>query len=182
MIRSLHHAGFTLIEALLALGVLSILAALALPAAGNAIAAANASEARAALLENVTLAVGRSAVYGTHVVACPGSANGCRDSIDWSDGWIVFADTNADRALQPGERILREQAPLADGVHLRSTAGRTRLVFQANGGNAGSNVTFTLCDKRGTAYATTLVLANDGRLRASQPSEAAATMCVASIR
>ena len=59
-------------------------------------------------------------------------------------------------------------------MHLRSTAGRTRLVFQPNGGNAGSNVTFTLCDGRGAATATTLVLANDGRLRAGTPTPDAA--------
>ena len=64
-------------------------------------------------------------------------------------------------------------------MHLRTTVGRTRLVFQPNGGNAGSNVTFTLCDGRGAAQATTLVLANDGRLRSGTPSTAAAQACVA---
>lgn len=182
MFRTLPHSGFTLIEALIAMAVLAILAALALPAAGNAIAAANAGEARTALLESMTLAVRRASVAGTHVVVCPGDNGGCRDGIDWSGGWIVFADGNADRMLQPGERILREQPALADGVHLRSTAGRTRLVFQANGGNAGSNVTFTLCDKRGAKKATALVLANDGRLRGSTPTMAAATACITSMR
>ena len=31
------------------------------------------------------------------VVACPGSPeDGCRDSTDWSGGWIVFADASGD--------------------------------------------------------------------------------------
>mgnify|MGYP006170030997 CR=1 FL=1 len=51
--------------------------------------------------------------------------------------------------------------------------GRMRIVFQANGGNAGSNVTFTLCDGRGPRKAVHLVMANDGRLR-SRPAEAEA--------
>jgi len=51
-------------------------------------------------------------------------------------------------------------------------------VFQPNGGNAGSNITFTLCDGRGAAQATTLVLANDGRMRAGTPTPAAAAACV----
>ena len=63
-------------------------------------------------------------------------------------------------------------------LHLRSSTGRTRLVFQPNGGNAGSHVTFTLCDGRGIEKATTLVLANDGRLRQGKPTEAAAQACV----
>ena len=51
-------------------------------------------------------------------------------------------------------------------------------MFQPNGGNAGSNVTFTLCDSRGIEKATTLVLANDGRLRQGKPSADAAQACV----
>jgi type IV fimbrial biogenesis protein FimT len=55
-------------------------------------------------------------------------------------------------------------------VHLRSTEGRTRIVFQGNGGSGGSNVSFTLCDGRGPARAQGLVLANFGRLREAVPS------------
>ena len=49
---------------------------------------------------------------------------------------------------------------------------------QPNGGNAGLNVTFTLCDSRGIEKATTLVLANDDRLRQGTPTAAAAQACV----
>jgi type IV fimbrial biogenesis protein FimT len=77
--------------------------------------------------------------------------------------------------------VLRRIAALGGRVHLRSTTGRTRLVFQPNGGNAGSNVTFTLCDGRGPAKAVTLVLANSGRLRTGQPTEAAALGCMAEM-
>jgi type IV fimbrial biogenesis protein FimT len=52
-------------------------------------------------------------------------------------------------------------------------------VFQPNGGNAGSNATFTLCDGRGAARASTVVLANDGRLRRGRPTPAAARACLA---
>jgi type IV fimbrial biogenesis protein FimT len=51
-------------------------------------------------------------------------------------------------------------------------------VFQPNGGNAGSNVTFTLCDGRGAAQARSLVMANDGRLRATPAGAAAARACM----
>ncbi len=174
-----RHAGFTLMEMLVVIGIVAILATLVVPGVGAALQAARASEARAALLHSLTLAVRRAAVAGQHVVACPGDGAGCRSSIDWSNGWIVFADGDADRVLHPGERILHEQPALAEGVHLRSTTGRTQLVFQASGGNAGSNVTFTLCDKRGMHKATALVLANDGRLRGSQSTMEAAAACMA---
>jgi type IV fimbrial biogenesis protein FimT len=53
-------------------------------------------------------------------------------------------------------------------------------VFQGNGGNAGSNVTFTLCDGRGPGRAKTLVLSNQGRFRHGTPSPAALAATCAS--
>ena len=88
-------------------------------------------------------------------------------------------DPNASRELEGGERVLRVQPPLRGRVRLRSTAGRVRIVFQGNGGNVGSNVTFTLCDGRGAAQAKTLVVANEGRLRDGTPTAAGvAATCV----
>ena len=55
--------------------------------------------------------------------------------------------------------------PALDGARLLSSSGRTRIIFQGNGGNAGSNVTFTLCDGRGAGKAQTLVVSNAGNLR-----------------
>ena len=87
------------------------------------------------------------------------------------------ADIDGDRQRSANETLLQAEPALPRSVHLRSTAGRTRLVFQPNGGNAGSNVTFTLCDGRGAAQATTLVLANDGRLRTGKATASGAEAC-----
>ena len=103
---------------------------------------------------------------GNRAVLCP-SENGsdCANSPDWTAGWLVFMDNNASRELEGGEHVLRIQPALAGQVHLRSTIGRTRIVFQGNGGNAGSNVTFTLCDGRGPSRARALIMSNTGGLR-----------------
>lgn len=174
-----HAKGFTLMEAMIVMAVAAILLAIAVPAWSNAISAAHNSAARAALAATVLDAVRHSASTGTEVVACPDTGTlQCSGSVDWSGGWIVFADLNGSRMRDGNETLVRKVSPLEGGVHLRSTVGRTRLVFQPSGGNAGSNVTFTLCDSRGTEKATTLVLANDGRLRQGKPSAAAAQACV----
>jgi len=170
--------GFTLIEAMIALAVSCILLGTAVPACTGALAAAHAASARAALLASLTQSISHSALTGSEVVLCPGDAAGCRDSFDWSGGWIAYADIDGDRSHDANETLLHAEPVLAGQVHLRTSAGRKRLVFQPNGGNAGSNVTFTLCDDRGAAKAVTLVLANDGRLRAGTPTEAAAQACV----
>ncbi len=166
--------GFTLLECLIAMAIAALLFGIALPAASNGLEAARACNARSELLSGLTTASTRAALTSQRTVLCP-SLDGvqCSDSEDWSAGWIVFIDPNADRHHDPDERLLQQQGPLAGKVHLRSTVGRTRIVFQGNGGNAGSNVSFTLCDGRGAARAVSLVLSNAGRLREGVPTEAA---------
>jgi type IV fimbrial biogenesis protein FimT len=170
--------GFTLIEAVIALAVASILVGAAIPACMGAIDSAHASSTKAALLATLTRSISHAALAGSEVVLCPGDSAGCRDTPDWSRGWIAYADIDGNRQRGANETLLQAEPALAGSVHLRTTTGRTRLVFQPNGGNAGSNVTFTLCDGRGATQATTLVLANDGRLRTGRPSAAAAQACV----
>ena len=173
--------GFTLIEAMIAMVIACVLLGVAVPAWSGALEAAHATSTKAALLASLTRSINHAALAGSEVVLCPGDERGCRDSPDWSDGWIAYADIDGNRRRDGNETLLDSQPALAGKVHLRSSAGRTRLVFQPNGGNAGSNVTFTLCDGRGAAQATTLVLANDGRLRTGKPTAAAAQACVAAM-
>ncbi|WP_181952625.1 GspH/FimT family protein [Vulcaniibacterium gelatinicum] len=172
------QSGLTLLEALIALLVLALLLGTAVPALSNATEAARRGGALASLGGSLLDAVRHATLTGSEVVLCPGDAGGCRRSVDWSKGWIAYADLDHDRQRDPHETLLAAVAPLPGRVHLRSTPGRTRLVFQPGGGNAGSNVTFTLCDGRGPAHATTVVLANDGRLRQGTPSAAAAEACM----
>ena len=176
MTRNVH--GFTLLEALIAMAVVAILTCLAVPAWSSAREAVHRGSAQAALLESIMESVSHAALTGGEVVLCPGTAAGCEPTVDWSHGWVAFADIDGDRVRDPVDTLLKAVGPLGGRVHLRSTASRTRLVFQPNGGNAGSNVTFTLCDGRGPAKAITLVLANDGKLRSGQPTAAAAVQCM----
>lgn len=170
--------GFTLIEAVIAVAVAGVLVGTAVPALTGALEAARASSARAALLASLTRSISHASLTGSEVVLCPSGGDGCRDTPDWSGGWIAYADLDSDRAHDPNETLLHTEPALPGKVHLHTTSGRRRLVFQPNGGNAGSNATFTLCDGRGAARAVTLVLSNDGRLRAGKPTATAARACM----
>jgi len=174
-------SGFTLLDFLISVGIVAVLLGMAVPAWSTVSEAAHTSAAQSALFGSLTRSISHAALTGSEVVLCPGDAGGCRASIDWSAGWIAYADIDGNRARTANETLLHQEGQLGGKVHLRSTTGRMRLVFQPNGGNAGSNVTFTLCDGRGVAKAQTLVLANDGRLRAGKPISAAAQSCMQAI-
>lgn len=171
--------GFTLLEALIALATAAVLLALAVPAASAAAAKVYSAQAQAAIATTLFDAMNHATVTSTEVVVCP-SSDGivCHSGTDWSNGWLVFADLDGNRQHSPNETSVLHQPALGGGVRLRSTTGRRLLVFQPDGSNAGSNVTFTLCDRRGPRAARTLVLANNGNLRHGQPTFNAAAQCV----
>lgn len=169
--------GFTLVELLVALAVLSVLSALVVPSVLAGAARTRMAEARALLTASVFGAQREATLRGKVVMLCPGLA-GCRGDIRWSDGWTVIVDEDGDRAFGPPDRVLGRQPPLAPGVGLVSSMGRARLLFHPNAGNGGSNATFTLCERASRVPAQWLVLANDGRLRARPAAAGAAGACV----
>jgi type IV fimbrial biogenesis protein FimT len=169
--------GLTLLELLVGLLVASVLLAIAVPAWSAAVARAQAESARVVLFASLTRAINHATATGVEVVLCPGAPTGCRDTVDWSSGWIAYADLDGDRRRGPGETLLDHRAAFEDEVHLRSTAGRKRIIVHPGGGTSGSNATFTLCDAHARTRAVTLVLANSGRLRPAAAKPAAAQAC-----
>jgi len=166
--------GVTLIELLIATCVVAILAGIAMPAFSGALEASQSNSARAALLGSYLAAVDGATTSGSHAVLCPSSdGKACLGNPDWSSGWIVFLDGDGDYEHQAVEPIVAQHGALAGKVRLHSTVGRTKIVIQPSGGNAGSNVTYTICDGRGAAMAESLVLSNRGLLHAGVPTAAA---------
>jgi type IV fimbrial biogenesis protein FimT len=174
-----HSRGYTLFELAAVLAIALVLLGIAASAVGGSLEAARAGEARTRLLASLTLAGVKAGITGTRAVACASSdGTHCSGSVDWSTGWIVFLDADADRERGAGEHGLDVVPALPGRVRLRSTVGRTRVTYQGNGGNAGSNVTFTLCDGRGPAHARSLFISNAGTLREAPASaEDAAATC-----
>ena len=172
--------GFTLLELLIVLTILGVLFGIAIPCLKNAVARVQAGSARTALTATLFDAQRNATVIGQEIVICPGESQ-CIGGADWSRGWVTFIDRDGNRSLSPGEQIVRQQAKLPAGVRLRGSVGRPRIVYQPNGGNAGANITFTLCDRRGAGDALALILSNGGRLRSSRPASAAAASCAAGL-
>ena len=170
--------GFTLIEVVTALTVASVLAMVALPAFSGVLARSRAAEARTALAATLLDAVRHAGNSGSEVVLCPSrDASTCDDSWDWSQGWVAFADPDRNRVRGASEAVVHAERALSPRTRLISTPGRRRMVFQPSGGNAGSNITFTLCDRRNAVEPISLVISNAGHLRQTTASALSAQAC-----
>ena len=166
--------GITFVELLIAIAVVAIVLNVTVSGYSSAVQAARSSAARSALFATLTRARTTAALWGADVGMCP-SADGerCTRTAEWHRGWVAYADHNGSDTLDPGDQVLMKHGATGKGVRIVTSSGRTHLEFQPNGGNAGSNTTFTFCDERGPAKATAIAMANVGTYREAKPTSAA---------
>ncbi len=175
-----RQAGVTLIELIFTIAVLATLVSISLPALGSLVQGAQARGARGSLMTSLALARASAIASNAQVAICPSAnQNDCAGDIWWQHGWIVFVDTNRNGIRDADEPVLEVAGPQA-GIAIATTAGRVYASFRGDGGSPGTNLTFTLCDRRGAAKAATLVINNGGRVRTGVPTAAqSASTCAA---
>lgn len=176
-----YFAGFSLLDIVIATAIALILFGIAIPSVTHAVSRVRSASAQTAIVGTLFDALRTATVLGQEVVVCPAPGAQCAGGEDWSRGWIAFVDLDGNRLRSPNEPLLRRERALSRDVRLQGTVGRPRIVYQPNGSNAGSNLSFTLCDRRGAAYAVGLVLSNGGRLRTARPAADAAVTCAAAL-
>lgn len=169
-------AGFTFIEILVTLAIVSIIFAIAIPAYSSAIARTRMGVAESALFTSVNNAVNFSFIAGSRAVMCPSEdGDNCDNSFDWSNGWIIFEDSNANRQRDANDKKLGGYDEIPPELHIITSQGRTRIAFQSGGGNFGSNAHFKLCDERNPQRARSLFLSNTGRFRVAESPQTSCT-------
>lgn len=171
--------GFSLVELMAVLAATGVLLTISAAGLRNQMEKVHAAQTRSALQSSFSSAMAEATLLNGKTVMCP-SMNGatCDNSTVWHRGWLVFLDKNLNRAREADEKLLFSQSNLPENIRLVSSPGRTKLSFQSGGSNAGSNVTFTLCDGRGAGYARSIILSNNGRLRTAPAPRPAANACV----
>ena len=157
--------GFTLIELLVTLSVASILLAMAVPSYRVFVQDSLLLTQSNSFSSAMTLAKSEAVKRSSPATICPSTnGTGCTGGTVWSNGWLVFADTNGDGAVDVGEDIIQVNAALTGGNILQSGA-RIRVTYAASGYTIGFADTFSLCDSRGAAVSRRIILNNQGRLR-----------------
>jgi type IV fimbrial biogenesis protein FimT len=106
------RAGFTLIELLAVLAIAAILLAVGAPDLRQFIRNQQLRAAAADLFAAIGQARAQALARGELVSVLPKGAGGA----DWRQGWTVFLDRDGDRQPGPGDTILAEHGPLAQGM------------------------------------------------------------------
>ena len=142
----LFQAGFTLIEVMIALVILAVLTALALPAFSQFMLSNRLTASANMLVADFSLARIEAARRGMSVRVCrAASSTSCESSgTDWSSGYILWSDTNGDDSLQASE-IIKYAEPLPSGVTLTASTGAVVTFLPYGVISGGSAWTFSMC-------------------------------------
>ena len=128
------QCGITAIEVLIGIAVLTIVALLAVPTSSILMERHYLKSASSNLVDGIYLAKREAEIRASTVRVCPSNdGRTCRVDGDWSQGWLVFSDGNADGVVQEIEVIEAYEAP---GGHLRivaSGAAQTAAAFNSAG-------------------------------------------------
>lgn len=150
-LRHRLSGGFTLIELMVAVAVLAILSAIAIPQMTRMITMARVSGTMNEYIAGVNLARAEAVSRGVRVTICAAaSTTSCRTSgTDWTvGGWIVFVDDGLNPGqIDAGEVILRQRADWTGMAAVIGPASLRRVSYISNGrletGIMVGGVTFT---------------------------------------
>jgi type IV fimbrial biogenesis protein FimT len=152
-----RQKGFTLVELLITIVVISILLATAVPSFMQAIKNNRVTGQANSFVVSTQMARNEAVKRGAGTTICAANAdmNACSGSNDWSTGWIIFSDLNRDGAINTstgtatsGTTCLETEDCLLgtiDGPEkITLTAGSSDIRFLPTGQTANGPVTFTL--------------------------------------
>ncbi len=160
--------GFTLVEIMIALAVLSILGTLAVPAFTNLYDDSSRTNAVNSFIHTIFLARSEAMKRGEMVSICKSAnASSCENGAsDWNRGWIVFA--NSDRDEPPVRDDDEALLYVHEGWRTGSIAAN-RAAFSFRPHIQGVvNGTLVFCDRRGSAAARAIIISHVGRPRVAQ--------------
>ena len=161
----LRQIGVSLFEVITTLGIASIVGVTALPAMLDLIANQHMTTAVNEFVTDLVVTRATAIAQGRTVILCPGTPTlGCADTKDFTNGLIVFVDSDEDNEFTPGaETLVRVAAALPRGVSAKKNGMHTRIEYRATGWSPGMMTSVTFCDTRGPAHGRRVTVNMGGR-------------------
>ena len=161
------RCGYTLYEVLMTLALIAVLVGVGLPSFAGIAARSRISVEINALFHAIHVARKESIMRHRVVSLCP-SVDGvnCNPGRDWSSGWLMFENTDADVPPRRDEGEALLQVHKVDEL-VRISANRRGFTLRATVKRA-TNGTFVVCDRADRATPTALVISYTGRPRVTR--------------
>ena len=162
--------GFTMTELLTSVALAAITTSLAVPGMKSLMRESQQTMAANQLVGSMHGARSAALTRNTSVTLCTSRSGVDCQNVAWEDGWIVFADDNADGQRQAEETLLETSAGNA-GVTIRGGNPAGAMTFDGGGRITGlpegtGSLRLTICDARGPGHARVLAVNAIGKPRA----------------
>jgi type IV fimbrial biogenesis protein FimT len=166
------EVGFTLIELMIAIALVAVLLATAVPALDDFTNNSRQTGAINDFVSAMHLARNTAITTNSRVTMCPSAAGANCELTGWDSGWIVFGDANSSGSVDVGETIVTASDGI-EGLTIQSGEFPQFLMYRPNGramtvavtGNSGE---FAVCDNRGAEHAKVILVELSGRPRLSE--------------
>ncbi|MDP9140636.1 MAG: GspH/FimT family pseudopilin [Pseudomonadota bacterium] len=152
---SVFNAGFTLLELVITIVILSILLTMAVPSFRDFMASRATTAQINDLAGSIRLARAEAIKRGFPVSICSSTdadsdAPSCADDAEWSTGWVIFSDRNADGTIDDTDTVVRVQPGYSNSGGL-TASDDTAITFNSTGILRGIAKNFQIRPKLNTS-------------------------------
>lgn len=167
--------GFTLVELMIAIAVLTILVTIAAPSFRTTIQNNRITTQLNDFVSSLQLARSEAVKRAQPVSLCISSDSASCTGANWGQGWIVFLDIDGDGALDvgDGDSVLNIGVQLSGNNTLTGSANvASSIRFNTRGFSPVTNGILIVCDERGNSNAKGILLSTTGRITRTPDSDA----------
>jgi len=158
---------FTLLEMLTGLGIAAILTASGVPAFHELVQRTRLTTEINTFVTHLHYTRSIAIKRGVRAVMCRSEdGENCSRTNGWEEGWIIFADKNANREYDGDDDLLFVEPGEENGINITS-GRRRRIVYQNTGQSPGSNGTYIFCVTDYPEHSKAVIISNTGRARLS---------------
>lgn len=157
------NAGFSLVELIITVAVVSILAMLGTPSYHQLMNDSVLTTESDQLVKSLLVARNLALENNQIVIVCPSRLHqSCDKTAQWQHGWMIFIDKNRNRILDDADELFQVFEG-SQQIKMESSRYRKKVVYYSSGMALGSNLTIRISDDQGVKRS--IIVSNTGRVR-----------------